>query len=171
VERTASRGVAGVPVTGCLARGEALVGFRSEGRISRAPLTSSHLRVVSTRNENPRESAPLVTGGPTTGLTLARVGSERRGCREAATERPTRKRAVTSRTARSAMATPRREEWDWYNGSIPASSRSSGSGPFGGLGHQGQEGAGCRRKGARARRSARQKPSERAGAGLVTGAL
>jgi hypothetical protein len=68
------------------------------------------------------------------------------------------------------MATPRRKEWELVNGSIPASSRSSGSGPFGGLGRQGQGGAGCRRKGARARRSARQKPSERAGAGLVAGA-
>jgi len=71
---TAQRGVAGVLVTGRLARGKALVGLRSERRISHAPLASSHLQADSTRNESSRESAHLDTGGPTTDQTLARDG-------------------------------------------------------------------------------------------------
>lgn len=52
---------------------------------------------------------------------------------------------------------------------VRASSRSSGRGPSRGSGRQGQGGVGCRREGARARRSVLQRPAGR-GTGLAAGA-
>jgi hypothetical protein len=105
------------------------------------------------RYEIPRESARLVTGGPTTDPLLAKDGSHparvakvtRVGVHLATGDegvlREGRVRHLASQGVRV------------VNGSKTASSRSSSRRPLGGSGGQGQEGAGCRREGARARRS------------------
>jgi len=132
--KTASRGVAGVPVTGCLARGEALVG--PPVRKAYKPRAAWKLAPSSRLDE---ERKPMRVGPPGNRRAHHRPGpregrSELRGWRESATERPTRKRAVRLRAARSAAATPRREAWELVNGSRAASSRSSGPRPLRGRG-------------------------------------
>jgi len=105
------------------------------------------------RNQNPRESAPLATGGPTTDLSLAKG------------------RVLRSRLARVSRVRVDLATGDWAvlregRGRHPG---SQGPGewstvqqrvfevqrpaPPRGSGREGQGGAGCRRKGARAKRS------------------
>lgn len=115
----------------------------------------SHRRAGSKRDENPREPAPLATGGPTTGSAPARVGligwCDRR---KLAASRSTWKRATGARSARSVLTSLPREGWVWVGRfNARASSRSSVQSPLGGSGREGQGDAGCRREGARARRS------------------
>jgi len=157
----------GVPVTGRLARGEAPVGFRSEGCISQAPPLARTFESIR-RGTKAHESWPTwQQGGSPPIRSSQRPDLEWHGRRKLVVLRSTRKRGTRWRSARVAVTTLPREGREWSTVQV-ASSRSSGRGPSGGSGRQGQGGAGCRREGARARRSAKR-PSG-CGAGLVAGA-
>ena len=116
-------GVASVPATGCFARGERSVGVTRKA-YKPAPVRSSHLRAGSTSDEIPRELAHLVTGGPTTGLLLARERVQswcewRKPVAPGSIRQPSQGGERTTRlsSARGSVASLPRKGWGLVDGS------------------------------------------------------